>query len=254
MKRLVLLIAILMVFPAVSSSAAEPDYSAWGELLKAHYDPARGMNYAALKRDRAKLEKLRDQMAGVDVASLTKNEQLAYWINLYNISTVAVVADNYPVGSIRDISTDPIIRLNVFKKDYVKGPNGPMSLNDVENIRIREGFGDARIHFAINCAAASCPPIRTEPFVGSRLDEQLDDQARRFLNGPNGVHFRRNRGGLDVYTTKIMDWFGEDFEKAGGDIAFLRRYLSADKVKVINEASKVRVRYDDYDWSLNDVK
>lgn len=247
------LVMALAVFPVISEGA-EPDYSEWGAILKEHYDPARGMDYAALKRDRAKLERLRNEMAKVNVSSLNRNEQLAYWINLYNISAVSVVTDNYPVDSIRAISTDPIIRLNVFKKDYVKGPDGPMSLNDVENVKIREGFGDARIHFAINCAAKSCPPIREEPYVGARLDAQLDDQTRKFLNGNLGVHFRKSRNRLDVYTTKIMDWFGEDFEKAGGDIAFLKKYLSPDKLKVINEASNVRVRYDDYDWALNDRK
>jgi len=161
MRYVLLLLLALMI--SANASAAEPDYRLWQELLSKHYDPAKGMNYKGLKADKAALDRLRQQMAAVDAASLSKPEQLAYWINLYNISTVNVVAEKYPVESIRDISTDPVVRLNVFKKPHVKVKGGTMSLNDVENDKIRAGFKDPRIHFAINCAAESCPPIRPEP-------------------------------------------------------------------------------------------
>ncbi len=232
------------------ASAASPDYAAWGELLSKYYDPARGMNYKELKaKDGKTLEGLRRQLAQVDPKALAKKDQLAYWINVYNVNVVATVVENYPVASIRDISTDPIVRLNVFKKDRVPTKAGNISLNDVENERIREGFHDPRIHFAINCAAESCPPIRPEPYTGGKLDEQLDDQVRKFLTGPHGV--RIDKGGR-VHTTKIMDWFGDDFDKwAGGKVAFLRKYLPPEKAKQIPNDAKLD--YDDYSWKLNDT-
>jgi len=246
MKYLLLLLLALMI--TASASAAEPDYRLWQELLSKHYDPAKGMNYKGLKADKAALDRLRQQMAAVDVASLSRPEQLAYWINLYNISTVNVVAENYPVESIRDISTDPVVRLNVFKKPNVKVKGGTMSLNDVENDKIRAGFKDPRIHFAINCAAESCPPIRPEPFVGARIDQQLDDQARKFLNGPKGVRVEQDA----LHMTKIMDWFKDDFEQwGGGTLPFLKKYLSPDKVKRIG--GNIEIEYDDYSWKLNDT-
>ena len=172
-----------------------PDYKLWGDLLSKYYDPAKGMDYKGLKaNDKKTLDELRRQMAQVDVVALPKNDQLAYWINLYNISIVNVVVEHYPVKSIRDISTDFIAHLNVFKKDSVLTRKGPMSLNDVENDKIRNHFMDPRIHFAINCAAKSCPPIRTEPYVGAKVQEQLDDQARTFLNGPKGVRLEKSGG------------------------------------------------------------
>lgn len=238
-------------------TAGEPDYSAWNSLLKRYYDPAKGMDYRNLKaKDGAALRSLREQMMRVNVGSLNPKQQLAYWINLYNINVVGVVVDNYPVKSIRDISTDPIVRLNVFKKDLVPFGNGLTSLDQIENKRIREGFKDARIHFAINCAARSCPPIRTEAYVGARVDEQLDDQARRFLNGPNGVKVGRKNDKVVVSTTKVMDWFKKDFEQwGGGSVAFIRKYASPDKVKMIDGAGgKVRLEFEDYDWALNDWK
>ncbi|HEX5715440.1 MAG TPA: DUF547 domain-containing protein [Thermoanaerobaculia bacterium] len=253
MRYVLLLLLALMI--SASVSAAEPDYRLWQELLSKHYDPAKGMNYTRLKADKATLDRLRQQMAAVDVASLSRPEQLAYWINLYNISTVAVVVENYPVKSIRDISTDPIVRLNVFKKPYVKVKGGTMSLNDVENDKIRAGFKDPRIHFAINCAAESCPPIRPEPFVGASIEHQLNDQTRRFLEGPNGVRFEQNLEVLQLHVTKIMDWFKDDFEQwGGGSIVFLKKHLPSNKVRRIEAAGRsVKLSFDDYDWRLNDT-
>lgn len=254
------LVLACLVLAAVAAPrparAADPDYSLWQILLSRYYDPAKGMDYKALKtRDAATLEQLRRKMAQVDVASLSKKEQLAYWINLYNITTVAVVVDGYPVDSIRDLSTDPIIRLNVFKKDSVRTRQGKISLDDVENEKIRAGFKDPRIHFAINCAAVSCPPIRPEPFVGARVDAQLDDQARKFLNGPHGVRFEKDGSDLVLRVTRIMDWFADDFETwGGGRVAFIRRYMPPDKQGRIDAArGEVELEFHDYDWKLNDA-
>ncbi len=257
-RRVSLILIALTAFTAAVPAAAEPDYKLWQELLAKHYDPARGMNYKGLQQDKPILDRLRNQMAAVNAAVLSRPEQLAYWINLYNISVVGLVADNYPVESIRDLSTDPILRLNVFKKPSVQVRGGTLSLDDVENEKIREAFKDPRIHFAINCAAESCPPIRPEPFTGARIDQQLDDQARKFLNGPRGVRLERledDGGDLTLHATKILDWFKDDFASwGGGAIPFLEKYLTPDKVKRIDAAKgKVEFEFDDYSWKLNDA-
>src|SRR5688500_13744898 len=117
-----------------NASAAEPDYRAWTALLAKYYDPVKGMDYRGLKaKDRAALNKLRSDMSKVNVAALSRNEQLAYWMNLYNISAVATVIEAYPVDSIRDISTDPIVRLNVFKKETVPLGKTKVSLDWIEH-------------------------------------------------------------------------------------------------------------------------
>jgi|SRR6185295_2690857 len=256
MNLVLVLFALLAAIAGPAGAAVPPDYRAWGELLSKHYDPAKGMNYKAFKaQDKQTLDELRRRMATVDVQTLSRQDQLAYWINLYNISVVGIVVDNYPVESIRDLSTDPLIRLNIFKKDLVDTKRGKVSLNDIENEKIREGFKDPRIHFAINCAAKSCPPIRPEPYVGSRLSEQLDDQARKFLNGPLGVRVEKKGGGVVLYTTKVMDWFEDDFNKwGGGQVAFIIRYVNSDKRKPIETAgNQVDLKFYDYDWKLNDA-
>jgi uncharacterized protein DUF547 len=257
MMNVTLILFSLLAFAALpAAAAAPPDYKVWGELLSKYYDPAKGMNYKALKEnDKKTLDDLRRQMATVDPLSLSRQDQLAYWINLYNINVVGVVVDHYPIESIKDVSTDPIIRLNVFKKDYVQTKKGAISLNDVENEKIRRGFKDPRIHFAINCAAKSCPPIRPEPYVGSQIGQQLDNQVFKFLNGPNGVRLEKKGGELVLHTTKIMDWFGDDFDRwAGGLSNFIARNVVSDKRKQIEAAgNQIQFDFDDYDWKLNDA-
>ena len=249
-----MIVAIIACSLAVNGRAAEPDYSQWNRILAAYYDPGHGMDYAGLKAlDRAALEKLRLQLGTVNAAALSRPEQLAYWINVYNINTIATIVENFPVHSIRDISTDPIVRLNVFKKERIPYAGGLLSLNDVENDKIRAAFKDPRIHFAINCAALSCPPIRSEAYSGERLSAQLDDQARKFLNGPGGARFATEGDALVIHVSKIMSWFGDDFDKwGGGKATFIRRYVPPGKQRLIDAAGrKIDFSYDSYDWSLN---
>ncbi len=241
------------VSPPASSAAVEPDYSVWNRLLATYHDPARGMDYAGLKaRDSAALRDLRNTLGRVDASRLAPKQQLAYWINLYNVSVVGVVVDHYPVESILDVSSNRLIRHDVFKRPWVAVPSGRISLNDIENEKIRPGFKDPRIHFAINCAAKSCPPIRSEAYVGARIDAQLDDQVRRFAASP-GVRVEKHGDRIVVNTSAIMKWFRDDFEKwGGGEESFLRRYLPQDKTARLSSSSDVAIEYDEYDWTLND--
>lgn len=252
MKRILSALSIaLFVLPALAQR--EPDYANWNRLLATYYDPARGMDYAALKgRDAAALSALRQQLGRVDPEALTPRQRLAYWINVYNVNVVATIVENYPVASIRDLSTDPIVRLNVFRKERVPSTEGLLSLDAVENVRLREAFHDPRVHFAINCAAKSCPPLRREAFTGERVDAQLDDQARRFLEA---TRLARRGDALVVHVSKILDWFADDFEKwGGGRVGFLRRYLPPRSAALLARAHRVVLAFDDYDWSLNDRK
>ncbi|HLX10082.1 MAG TPA: DUF547 domain-containing protein [Thermoanaerobaculia bacterium] len=243
--------------PHGSTTAALPDYAAWNQLLARWYDPVRGMDYQDLKaKDGKSLADLRQHLAAVDAAALAPADRLAYWINVYNVNVVGTVVDHYPVASIRDISTDWITHLNVFKKETVPVLGGMTSLDEIENVKIRQGFKDPRIHFAINCAAISCPPIRTEAFTGARVGEQLDDQARRFLNDPRrGVQIESRAGGIVLHVTKVVDWFADDFKQwGGGQVAFIRRYLTPDKQRQIDAAKgNVTLDFYSYDWALNDA-
>jgi hypothetical protein len=251
--------AILSLVATTLAAQTEPDYSEWTRILKTYYDPAKGMDYTALKaKDMQTIANLRTQLGKVNAASLNPKQRLAYWMNVYNINTVDLILANYPgVKSIRDLSTD-FLKVNVFKKDRVPTPTGMISLKLLEDDYIREAYKDARIHFAINCAARSCPPMYPEAFVGARVDAQLDDATKRFMAG-NGTRVKKDGNGAEVTTTKIMSgfpWFGKDFEKwAGGNAAFVRKYLPPAKLALLPANNKdIDFEYDDYDWALNDSK
>jgi hypothetical protein len=147
----------------------------------------------------------------------------------------------------------------VFKKDRVPTPGGMISLKTLEDEKIREAYKDARIHFAINCAARSCPPMRQEAFTGAQLDAQLDDQVRKYMAG-NTTRVKKDGDGAEITTTKIMSgfpWFGSDFEKwvPGGKAAFVRKYLPPAKLALLPAKNDgIDFEYDDYNWALNDAK
>ncbi len=257
-KSMVLVLAMLVSLSvhaqAAELSGHEPDYSEWNRILSQYQSPD-GFDYAAIRQhERPALLRLQQELARVDVDALDRNQQLAYWINLYNVNIVALIVDHYPLDSIRDLSTDLFVRLNVFKKPNVPFGNGKVSFDFIEHERIRPRFHDPRIHFAVNCGAASCPPVRHEAYVGARLDEQLDDQVRKFAEGP-GVRIERNGSRVTLHTTRIMDWYGDDFDQwAGGIVEFLQPYLPDSKRTLLKKGDKVTIRFDDYDWSLNDSR
>src|SRR6185295_5665572 len=175
MNLVLVLFALLAAIAGPAGAAVPPDYRAWGELLSKHYDPAKGMNYKAFKaQDKQTLDELRRRMATVDVQTLSRQDQLAYWINLYNISVVGIVVDNYPVESIRDLSTDPLIRLNIFKKDLVDTKRGKESLNDIENEKIRE-----RLPAYPSRAVRGLPPLRAARRPGAEVPQRAAGRARR---------------------------------------------------------------------------
>ncbi len=108
-------------------------------------------------------------------------------------------------------------------------------------------MGDARIHFAINCASLSCPDLRDEPYRAERLSIQLDTQAQLFLAQPN-KGFQWSNGEAKI--SKIFDWFEEDFEPKGGVLPFLSRY-APEKDRSFLKKGNLDVSYLDYNWDLN---
>ena len=170
-------------------SSVTVDHSAFDALLKAYVTPAeRGLNrfdYKALKTE--KQQALKAYIAAlekVNVATLDRREQFAYWANLYNAKTVDIVLDKYPVKSIKDISLGGGLIAAVtggpWKAKVLRIAGREVSLDDIEHGILRPIFKDPRVHYAVNCASVGCPNIGREALSGARLDEQLDAAARAF--------------------------------------------------------------------------
>jgi hypothetical protein len=240
-----------------AGSTKSVDHSAWTALLKAYVKTgADGLNrvdYARLKVEKAgDLKAYVAALSASDPTSLDKAEQFAFWANLYNAKTIAIVIDKYPVKSIKDISLGggllAAISGGPWKAKVLKVNGVDLSLDDIEHGILRPYFKDPRVHYAVNCASVGCPNLMTEAFTGASLESQLDRAARAYVNSPRGFLVRS--GGVNA--SSIYKWFVADF---GGDekgvIAHALKYAEprlAAELKGLAAISSY-----DYDWSLNSI-
>jgi len=237
-------------------STTTVDHSLWADILTAHVredkDGITRVDYAALADSKPDLEKLGaylDLLQDTDVAALGRDEQFAYWANLYNAVTVEVILDHYPVRSIRDISISPgLFSTGPWGKPLVTVEGKDLSLDNIEHDILRKNWDEPRVHYAVNCASYGCPNLALEPYTGKQLDAQLEAAARAYVNHPRGVRFE----GGKLTLSKIYDWYGKDFGSSKTEqltsIAADADPELADKLK--NHSG--RITYE-YDWSLNDT-
>lgn len=180
-----------------------------------------------------------------------RSARLAYAINAYNATVLALVARNRPEDSIHEVRglIEPQAGFGFFYAQRFDFDGAGTNLYDLENDVIRS-FGDARIHAAINCASASCPSLYERAFRPELLDEQLDEVARRFVSDPRHVRYE----GETLYLSAIFDWFSADFAAhrlpngEEGLHAFLRAFCENPSCEAPIDAE---IRFNDYDWSLN---
>ena len=240
---------------ADQSSTIIVDHSRWEGLLKTYVktDSAglNRVNYAAFRQmGRKSLKTYLADLQAVDVPKLNKNEQFAFWANLYNAQTIETILAHYPVKSIRDIDISPGLFANgPWKKKALSVNSESLSLDDIEHKILRAQFKDPRVHYAVNCASIGCPNLSTEAFTGARLEEQLDNSARAYINNPRGVKLNGKR----VIASKIYKWFDEDFGNSeSGVLKHVRKYADAKLARALKGVTDI---YDyDYDWSLNDSR
>lgn len=227
---------------APQSSAKEPleqgdkqaDHSIWDELLQKHVSPSGKVNYEGFKSDQARLKSYLDELSNNPIQSdWSRAEKIAYWINVYNAFTIQLILDNYPVSSITKLHGG-----KPWDVKWIKLGGKTYSLNQVENDILRPQYKDARIHFAVNCAAKSCPPLLNRAWTGDQLNTLLEKQTKAFVNNSkyNTISAKK------VNISKIFEWYASDF---GNLIEFLNKYSETS----INKGAGVS--YQEYDWALN---
>ncbi|MFC1732570.1 DUF547 domain-containing protein [candidate division KSB1 bacterium] len=236
MKKRVILIFCIAILILTSASAQKISHSLWDQLLKKYVNKEGKVNYKGFKDDALFQKYIGILQANEPESSWSRNEQLAYWINAYNAFTIKLIVINYPLKSIRDIE-------NAWDKVFIKIEKSSYSLNDIEHNIIRKKFNEPRIHFALVCAAYSCPFLRNEPYIAAKLDSQLNNQAVQFINDP-----KRNKIAKDqIRISKVFSWFKDDFTMKGSLIQYLNKYS---KVKINTDA---KVEFLEYDWTLNSL-
>lgn len=237
-----------------AESVRRVDHSAWDGLLARRLSEGRGeragialFDYAAVTAaDREALRGYLQSLADTPVAALNRDEQVAFWINLYNALTVEVVLAQYPVDSILDIGGGFLARGPW--DDEVFAVNGvALSLNDIEHRILRPIWQDARIHYAVNCASLGCPNVAARAWTAETAEAMFEAAAREYVNHPRGAAVRD--GALVV--SSIYEWYREDFGGSDAEvIAHLRRYAGGE-LRAALEGVTV-IADDVYDWSLNE--
>ena len=254
MKRLLSLLALLLAAAPLGAGAAVPfdhTHARFARVLTNAVHDAR-VDYATLKAAPAELDAYLGELAAVPAEEFVQwpePERLALLLNLYNAHTLRLIVNNYPLKSIRSIGVLPGA---AWRELIVRFGGQVLTLDHLENQIIRVNYHEPRIHFALVCAALGCPPLRDEPFVAARLNEQLDDQARRFLAEPSKNRFEA--GANTLHLSPIFKWYAADFEAPAGSVAaFVKPFLPEAQRAALKDPAKVKVRYTDYDWNLNEA-
>ena len=233
-------LASILTFLALSAATFAADWQAeYARLLK-KYVAGGGVKYAEWKasaEDVKALQGVTDAVAAAPASTEKSKEQLAFHLNAYNAWILHEAVAKYPVKSVKDTLG------TFFLTNRITVAGTKMSFNKLEKDIIRPRFAEPRVHFALNCASRSCPPLRNEPYDAAKLDAQLDEQARIYVNSPSGVQPEGDGAAL----SKIFDWYKEDFGGEAAVAAFLKKYRSG-------KADFKKITYQDYDWSLNETK
>lgn len=238
-------------------------YSEYARLLDENVADGR-VNYAALKADRALLDAIVDGIGYADLSKATPEEKLAFYINSYNVITIRIIVDAYPVKSIRDIGgVLGKIRGGVWKRMKWTVAGREMTLDRIEHRIIRKKFSEPRVHFALVCASKSCAPLQPVPFYPDTIETQLAEAARDFVTNPSYNRLDPEAGRAEI--SSIFDWFGKDFiakyydgkrfpelsKKENAVLNFIVEQFP-EKEKLTDKTYKIS--YIEYDWSLNDMK
>jgi len=227
-----------------NSTAAPVNHDAWHQMLQAWVNQAGMVNYAAFKQNEAQLDAYLNMLASnAPAESWNRNEKLAYWINAYNAYTIKLILNHYPVESIRDIGSKiqvPFVN-SPWDVKFIEIGGQTYDLNNIEHGIIRKYFNEPRIHFALVCAAVSCPKLLNEAYTAQKLETQLTKQTRAFLSNPA----KNKIGANSVQLSKIFEWYKTDFTDKGSLIDYLNQYSD---VKI---APNAKVSHLDYSWALN---
>lgn len=246
LRNLAVITVVVTLFVSVNSAYANEMENLYGELLRNHVHEGK-VDYLGLKQDETKLDQYLNALAETNPEDLSSKEQLAYYINGYNAYTIKLILmhfkDGNPVSSIKKIGG---IFGSPWSKKFAVMGGETLTLDTIEHDIIRPTFKDPRVHFAINCASKSCPPLINKPYTGTSIDEQLTINTEYFLNNPKYTYLKGNT----LYLSKIFLWFKKDFNK--DPVGFVRKYAKGKFAENLNAlADDVSVIYLDYDWSLN---
>jgi len=227
------------VLVSAAAPAAAFDHSAYDKLLRRYVKGGR-VAYARIKREAR--DDLARYLAAVGKARLKgvgRDARLAFYLNAYNALVIKAVVDRYPIARVTAVR-------GFFDRLRYRVAGRRVTLDQLEKKIILPTFKDPRVHFALVCAARSCPPLRARAYRGRTVRRVLELLARRFINSRRGV--RVAKAGR-VAVSRIFQWYAKDFSRASGSVG---RYLAKYHAR---HAAALRRRttfaYLPYSWALN---
>jgi len=252
MKTIMLMLVLAIVQGlAVKVSASEKDNpgSIFDSVLSRYVSEYGLVDYKGLKKDKGFKEYI-EYLSNTDPRSLPSDKhRMAFWINAYNAFVIKGVLEEYPIKSVLKVG---LISHSFFKRKKFKTEHGEITLQVLENEKLREAFREPRIHFVINCASINCPKLLTEAYSAEKLEEQLEAQAVSFINDKSRNYL--DKGNKVLYLSRIFKWYEGDFVKKGERIAdYVARYLNLVDAEFVRN-NKVAIKYLEYDWGLNEQK
>lgn len=246
-------VVVVVAARCVSSgaAAANPERDSFDGLLRRHVVEG-FVDYRAF-REAPEFARYLQYLSMVEPTRLSAPDRLAFWLNAYNAWTIQLVNQAGERESIRNIAgSGATAGKGPWAQPIASIGGRLMSLDQIEHDVIRREFHEPRAHFALVCAAAGCPPLRAEAYVGHRLDHQLDDQARLFLEGSPEKNRVDVPAGM-LYLSPLFDWFKDDFGGSDAAVArFVARYQGRASARRLLEEGRFQIRWTTYDWSLND--
>ncbi len=243
----ILLLSTLLPSCKVSDYASDAKpikHNLWDSLVREHVNEAGLVDYPGFITDSTRLNAYLELLGDhhPNDKHWTRDERLAYWINAYNAFTVKLIVDHYPVESIKDIKNGIPFVNTVWDIKFIDIEGRTYDLNNIEHGIIRPKFEEPRIHFAVNCAALSCPKLANRAYTAEQLDAQLTEAAKSFLADEQKNELRPGK----VKISKIFTWYQGDFTTEGRSlIEYLNQYAPIE----IQEGATIE--YLDYSWALN---
>ncbi len=223
------------------------DHSIYDELLSNHVREGGWVDYEGFARDRSRLDAYREVLAAAPFEELGRNQKLALLMNAYNAFTLELILDHGRPASIRDIPSG-----NRWKAERWQIGSHTWSLDQIEHQQIRPKFVEPRIHFALVCAAVSCPPLRREAYQADRLEDQLEDQTKFVHAHDSWLDMLESRDRIRL--TRYYDWYDGDFVQVAGSVLEYAARHSPELRDRLNEPGRPEIEWIEYDWTLNSIE
>ena len=265
-------LSLAPLLPA-SQTSLPFDHSLWDQFLKKFVNEKGKVNYQAVQKDStlldAYLEKLK-QIPSKEFQDWPREERMAVFINAYNAGVVKKVIEHYPLKTVMSVPgfwDDHAVAIGTLVLVGGRNKQSQMaSLNQIQQEFLRAGFRDEKLLFSLSSAAQGSPRLRREAYVGPRLEGQLYDATREFVNldHENQIHPAEKK----VVLSKLFKWYADDFLLNWGNfpedkrwkademavLSFFAHYLDDPKKVEFLREGKYKVKYQTFDWRLNEWK